>query len=469
MYKIEAKHFHSNMYRLGMIKLEGCIYELIINNRPYIGQSRALDKERLPSKRWKRHIADSKSGDAKMLYIHRAINSNGLTYDTMKKHVLEYVEQIIDCPQTMLSNILSKKDKCKYKRYASIITGLLIDDAENSEEINEYLETEDNLTEEESSIIKQIDLFLNKLNNAEEKWVNEKKSMMPERGGNGYNHAPPGGAFLHEPHTEEHKAYMSNLMKDRKLSDATKELLRKARTGKPLSDKHKEEIAKSEQKRFNEEIFPRRYAEWVSQYEKLKYSPDSNSEDTDERRAGQWRQDMISKRICRGCRFGLSAEQIELLTKTPGWLWAQPDEFIEQFQNFKKQYIAYNGKLSTSKKDPEHMDRDRAINWIRAMRMKKRKNDPYLTKDRIQMLDDCDYWSWKSTTFVSFEEQTKIWAEFYKLNKSQPSMGATDNAEKKLARWQTKTRMDYHNKEARLTKAKIDNLNSVDGWTWKGY
>ena len=103
------------------------------------------------------------------------------------------------------------------------------------------------------------------------------------------------------------------------------------------------------------------------------------------------------------------------------------------------------------------------------MRMKKRKNDPYLTKERIQMLDDCDYWSWKSTTFVSFEEQTKIWAEFYKLNKSQPSMGATDNAEKKLARWQTKTRMDYHNKEARLTKAKIDNLNSVDGWTWKGY
>jgi hypothetical protein len=454
-----------------IIKFEGSIYTLHIckDRGPYVGQSIVLDKDQLPTKRWKRHIADAYSKDPKKLYVHRAIQSNKLTYDTLEKKVVEYVTYTFEVKQTTLSNTLLKsKNKSEYKKYINTLKSLLLDNKVNLEEINEYLDTEEDLTEEELYLIQQIQIFINKLNNAEIKWVSQTYSMMPDKGGNGYNHAPPGGAFPHEPHTDEHKAYMSNFMSNRRLSDKTKQLLRDARIGKPLSEEHKNQIAKTEQKKFNEIIFPKRYDEWVNQYKNLGYSPNSNSKDIEERRAGQWRQDMIFKRKGVRSRTGLTQEQIDKLTNTPGWLWENPDEFMKQFENFKIQYSAYDGKLSTSKKDPENVNKDRAINWIRVIRMKKRNNHPYLTEDRIKILEKCDYWSWIATTFITFEKYVDLWEKFYSKNKRQPSMGTTDENEKKIARWQTKTRMDYHNKEPRLTAEKLEKISVLIGWTWKG-
>lgn len=459
---------------MNMFKLEACVYQLVLepHRSPYVGQSRALDRDRLPTKRWKCHIADSKKENPNMLYVHRAIRAKGLTYNTLDKSVLEYVEHVFPCNKEILSNILSKENKLKYKKYITILNKLLLqaDTHIGSEEINEYIETEENLTEEELHILQQVDIFVNKTNAAEEKWVISKNSMMPDRGGNGYNDAPPGGVFLHEPHTEEHKAYMSTLMKGRKLTDTTKELLRTARFGKPLSETHKKILQSVARRRFNDVTFPNGVNKWKQLYNKIKRPPKSNSEDFEEKQVAEWRQSIIKKKsndINNRSSFGLTDEQISILEELPGWTWCT-DTFYEQFENFKRQYELHNGKLNTSKKDAENPDKGRAINWIRRIRSMKKENDPNLTEEHVSLLNNCEYWTWESTTFTSFDESVSKWAEFYSRNKRQPSMGSKDIAEKKLARWQSKTRIDYHDEHPRLTKEKIDELNSIHGWTWKG-
>ena len=200
------------------------------------------------------------------------------------------------------------------------------------------------------------------------------------------------------------------------------------------------------------------------------YSPDSNSEDKEERRAGQWRQDMITKIKCGGGRgrsqTALTEGQITILTNTSGWLWEQPDEFILQFENFKQQYAKYDGDISRSSKDPEHIQRYRAAIWITAMRTKKRLNHPYLTSERIKMLNDCDIWSWIPTKNITFEDRVKTWESIYNKNKSVPSIGSDDPKERNIASWQNKMRIDYHKKEKRMTQLRIDTLNSLEGWIW---
>ena len=59
-----------------------------------------------------------------------------------------------------------------------------------------------------------------------------------------------------------------------------------------------------------------------------------------------------------------------------------------------------------------------------------------------------------------------IWKKFYEENRRVPSMGSKEKTEVKLARWQIKTRMDYHKKEKRLTVEKIEMLNRLEGWIW---
>ena len=212
----------------------------------------------------------------------------------------------------------------------------------------------------------------------------------------GYNAVPCGkGRAPDFHHKEEHKKKMSELMTGRKISNSQKEKQSKIMKGRILKEAHRDSIAEFQRKRFNDEIFPTRLNEWIVQYNKKGKSPDSNSEDVDEKRAGQWRQDMISKRYAPSKKTGrpLTDEQIKVLDETTGWTWKKPDEFLEQFENFKTQYQLFNGILSR-KKDKDHWDRYRASLWVNAMRVKKRNNHPYLTPERIKMLDECEIWSW---------------------------------------------------------------------------
>ena len=194
-------------------------------------------------------------------------------------------------------------------------------------------------------------------------------------------------------HKEEHKKRMSELMTGRKISNSQKEKQSKIMKGRKLNEVHRTNIAEFQQKKFNEEIFPKRLHEWIIQYNKKGCNPDCNSEDVDERHAGQWRIDMLFKREGVRSRAGLTNEQIKILDETTGWTWRR-DEFVEQFENFKKQHAKYDGKLSRGTKDPEHIERHRAALWVNAMRVKKRNNHPYLTSERIKILDECEIWSW---------------------------------------------------------------------------
>jgi hypothetical protein len=154
------------------------------------------------------------------------------------------------------------------------------------------------------------------------------------------------------------------------------------------------------------------------------------------------------------------------LDATSGWLWQQPDEFLIQFDNFKDQYEKYDGKVTRCPDDPEHIQRHRAALWIIAMRQKKRLNHPYLTPDRIKMLDECEIWSWTPTTFITFEDRVKTWVAVYTKNKRIPSVGSEDLVERNIASWQNRMRIDYHKKKKRMTQDRIDKLNSLEGWVW---
>jgi len=447
-----------------MITLNGCIYILWINDKPYVGQSRQLDKNKLPTIRWRRHINDSKTSD---IYLYKAIRKYGINH----KEVIEYIDYEFNFIQDIILNLLNKiKINNTLIKYTNVLKCLLKKtncNLDNLDEINKNINYENNIsniTDEENKLILDIDKFLDNINKAEIKYVKKYNSMIPELGGIGYNHAPPGGVFLNTPFTEEQKNHMSKIMTGRKMSEETKIKLRIAKSSKPASDKNKDGIAKALQDKFNNERFPKRLSEWIIQYNKLGHKPNQNSKDDDERHAGQWHSDILAKRDGKTSRVGLTNEQIEILNKTPGWIW-KIDEFIEQFENFKKQYIKYDGKLSTRETDPELRDKYRAAHWVSTIRRKKRNNNPYLTNERIKMLNECEYWCWEQN-IIPFDVHVNKWEEIYTKINHIPKICSKDIEEKKIASWHYRMCRDYYNKEKRMTQERIDKLNSVKGWIW---
>jgi hypothetical protein len=301
------------------------------------------------------------------------------------------------------------------------------------------------------------------LNINEDKYIKEYKTMTNE---NGYNMVPGGkGRAPNFNHNEEHKKYMSEFMTGRKVKPETKEKLSKAKAGKPASDKNKDSIANAYQTKFRQEIFPKRLAQWITIYSKSGCQPKSNSENPDEKSAAEWRQTIIKKKnnaVNKRTRTGLTDEQVNILNGTPGWTWGT-DPFAEQFENFKIQYEKYEGELSKKGEDKE---KDRAINWIRMIRQKKRKNDPNLTSEQINILDSCEIWNWDQTTFLTFNEHVEKWIQLYKKLKHSPKTSSNIFEERKSANWQHQMRMDYRDKKPRMTQYRIDTLNSLEGWVW---
>lgn len=370
---------------------EGCIYVLWINDKPYVGQSKVLDNNRLPTKRWKQHIADSKTPK---LYLHRAIHKYGI----QKQEVVEYI-----CVDS------------------------------NDEE----------------------ELIYN-LNTAEINWVQSLNSMIPEKGGIGYNHAPAGGGLPHEPHTEEHKLHMSAIMTGRKRTEECKQKIRETLTGKPLSDTIKQNMKKAAEKRF-EQIFPIRLQEWVEQYKKMGSEPNSKSKDKDEKRAGQWHSDMVKKMK----HNKLSTKFIDELNNTPGWYW-EKDEFIIQFENWKIQKEKI-GEESMRKLIKTDKNIKKAFIWETRIRELYRNKSEFLTVDKIKILSSCHLWSWELKR-KKFYESVNLWSEFYKSNNRYPKRNKTNVNEASLFSWQSQMRQFY--KLNKLSNDKIEKLNSIEGWKW---
>lgn len=301
---------------------KGVIYALWINERPYVGQSRVLDKDGNPTRRWNRHDADATNPT---LYVHRAIALHGI----QRRVILE----TITC---------------------------------------------------------EAELLQEQLNVAEIRWVTELNSMMPEKGGIGYNHAPAGGAFPHEPHTEEYKAYMSARMSGRVLSDKTKEKLRLARTGVPIKEVTKEKHRLNAKIKYDTQIFPEGLVHFLKWREDNsgKFPRCSNEEmDDDEHKASSWYWCVIRKYNDEE----LSTDQLtelNALEREGKWRWKRPDEFLIQVDHYKSQYTKWGGVIRRNTKTSRDDDRHKAMLWLTRMRQLYRNNDTrYLTPERRSILE----------------------------------------------------------------------------------
>ncbi len=401
--------------------IRGCIYVLWINERPYVGQSRVLDEQGLPTKRWKRHVADSYLLDT---YLYRAIRKYGI----QDSEIVEYIT-IDDCQSNNI--VLTDSDTFDMTKY----------------------------TEPQRKCIQQL---IDKLNEAEINWVNAYNSMVPEKGGIGYNSAPPGGQLPHNPHTEEHKQYMSNLMKGQTRSEETKQKIREKLVGVKMSEVTKEKMKIGKQKRFDTEVFPKRLQEWITQYTKKGGRPRDHSSDKDERRAGQWQTDMIYKRKMNT----LNETQIQQLTDTPGWIWEFPDEFMEQFINWKLQIEKYGINLIKASKND--VNAKRANMWMKRIQSLKRSNSRLLSSEQIAILESYPKWKWESLCNNSFDENLQLWIKFYNEHDTYPSTRSLNKNEAKLAGWQCRMRTEFRQNNKRLTQEKITTLTNTPGWIWDG-
>jgi hypothetical protein len=263
------------------VTVGGVIYIGWVYGRPYVGQSRVLDKNRFPTQRKKRHIKDAEAGDH--LPFHRAVAKYGL--DDFK--VLEFIE--IEDVEDAVANAFNE-----------------IDD-EHDAFTCEFLE---------DGPLKQL---IQALNDAECKWIKELNSMIPEKGGCGWNVAPGGGAFDHPPHTEAHKRWMSQRMTGRKLAQATKDKLREIRSGQPLAPDHKLAIKQAAASAF-QKTFDERLGEWSAQYTKLGRLPNASNPDPTEKLAASWRATILKK----NGKNELDEDMKKKLDETPGWMWKIP-------------------------------------------------------------------------------------------------------------------------------------------------
>jgi hypothetical protein len=260
----------------------GVIYCLIINERPYIGQSRVLNQDKYPEKRVKRHLADSKSGDH--LPVHRAISKYGIG----EVRILQFIS--LEVESNGMADYLNEVD----------------DDVDAT--TVEFLDDDNPLKD-----------LIQRLNEAETRWVSEFNAMIPEKGGGGWNCAPPGGALEHPPHTEEHKRYMSQLMSGRKLAQSTKDKISEFRKGRPLAPNHRAAIKATLNSNYFA-TFEDRLNEWVEQYTTLGRLPNANNPCPKEKLAANWRAVMLKKKD----QGELPSEIEERLSATPSWIWKIP-------------------------------------------------------------------------------------------------------------------------------------------------
>jgi hypothetical protein len=208
----------------------------------------------------------------------------------------------------------------------------------------------------------------------------------------------------------------------------------------------------------DEDPFPAQVDHWNTQYmKKGNKNPSQHSKDPEEKRAGEW-QDRQRQAYKTG---KLSAERIQCLNDTPGWIWEEECfTFQESLDHWKTQYVNKgNKKPSQISKDPEEK---RAGTWQSIQRQMYKKGT--LSAERIQFLNDTPGWTWE---YDPFPAQLDHWKTQYvnKGNKN-PSQHSKDPEEKRAGQWQSNQRQMYKN--GKLSTERIEALNNTPGWTWEG-
>jgi len=209
-------------------------------------------------------------------------------------------------------------------------------------------------------------------------------------------------------------------------------------------------------------LWERNKMRWMAMYEKLGKAPSTMSKDLEEKRAGQWQNNIRNAK-----RNGtLSEARIADLESISEWEWHWRIE--ETWEEQKQNWVAYYTKLqrvpSETSKDQEER---RAANWHGKQRRAYHNNK--ISEERLATLDALLGWEWgtKKEKRYTWEDQKQNWIKHYTKLQKAPSPTSKEKEAKRAGVWQCGVRETYHKKT--LSKERTAELEEIPGWEWRSY
>jgi superfamily II DNA or RNA helicase len=208
-------------------------------------------------------------------------------------------------------------------------------------------------------------------------------------------------------------------------------------------------------------LWERNKMRWMAMYEKLGKAPSTMSKDLEEKRTGQWQNNIRNAKK----NGTLSEARIADLEAIPGWEWHWRIE--ETWEEQKQNWVAYYTKLQ---KSPSTLSKDleekRAASWQGKQRKAYHKKK--ISEERLATLDALLGWEWgtKKEKMYTWEDQKQNWIKQYtKLQKAPPTTSKEKEA-KRAGVWQNGLREAYH--KNKLSEQRIAELEAISGWEWVG-
>ena len=207
-------------------------------------------------------------------------------------------------------------------------------------------------------------------------------------------------------------------------------------------------------------LWERNKMRWMAMYEKLGKAPSTMSKDLEEKRTGQWQNNIRNAKK----NGTLSEARIADLEAIPGWEWHWRIEetWEEQKQNWITHYTKLQKSPSTLSKDPEEK---RAASWQGKQRKAYHKKK--ISEERLATLDALLGWEWgtKKEKMYTWEDQKQNWIKQYtKLQKAPPTT-SKDPEGKRAGVWQSDQRQNYS--KDTLSAERMAELEAISGWEWR--
>ena len=203
-------------------------------------------------------------------------------------------------------------------------------------------------------------------------------------------------------------------------------------------------------------LWERNKMRWMAMYEKLGKAPSIMSKDLEEKRVGQW-QNNIRQAKKKGA---LSTEHSAELEAIPGWEWgADAYTWEEQRNHWITQYEKLHRTPSQTSKET---DEKRAGIWQNRQRISKRRGA--LSTERSAELEAIPGWEWGADVYT-WEEQRNHWIIQYERLHRTPSITSKETEEKRAGIWQNRQRTSK--KKGTLSTERSAELEAIPGWEWE--
>ncbi len=126
---------------------------------------------------------------------------------------------------------------------------------------------------------------------------------------------------------------------------------------------------------------------WIEQYNKLGKTPSHESNDINEKQAGQWQANQ--RYDYKNNEKSMTLERIKILEETPGWKWNDIDIWETHRQNWIKYHNKENILSDINKYDIKQIQK-----WQSHQRYNYKKK--YLSNERIKILNETPGWKWSN-------------------------------------------------------------------------